>query len=226
MNFYTLREAAAAIAAELHPDDDDNRAGSAARYANIIYGKLCDGQLIGRDPSDRDPIDPNRLGAVIAFHGCIINESDLNGWLARLGNGVQISGSATQREDCAPEIVDREDLGVANAPSHRPTSAQLAAALGPFLQDGRESDWLKRVLTEVGRTHKRLQKFRTLIDSGRTAIWDVGGVVLHLYGEKYLTERSARAFLEQNYPNDLYVTEHMDVSTGASAAATWFPTAT
>jgi hypothetical protein len=93
MNFYTIQEAANAIAAHLQPHDVGKRSDVAERYQHLIYDKLCAGELTGRHPDGRYPIDPNMPGAVIALRFCIINESDLNDWLDRLGVGVRVGGN-------------------------------------------------------------------------------------------------------------------------------------
>ena len=212
MNFYTLREAAQAIAAQLHPHDTDGRLASAERYQHLIYDNLCAGELIGRYEQDRDPINRNRLGAIIAFHGCVISERDLNDWLDRFGNGVQVSGAAPVTEDAPAGSVADNGCKTAIPASGKPTTAELAATLGPFLMGGRDSESLKTMLGDV-RNRRRLAKYREMTLAGKReiALWDVGGVVLYLIEEKYMALTSAREALKKHYPNHLHAIDHISM---------------
>jgi hypothetical protein len=224
MNFYTLREAANAIAAQLHPSDDDKRAAEADRYWHLIYGKLCAGEVTGRDPSGRDPIDHTRLGAVIAFHGCVINERDLNEWLDRFGNGVQVSATRAQAKDNADDSGERNEPGRASPIADRPTSAQLAEALGPHLTVERGQDTLEAMLNDV-RGRPRLARFRKMVKKGArdVATWEVGGVVVYLIAENYLERNAAEDALRQCYPAHLYALEQLPESDNDSPVARWVP---
>jgi hypothetical protein len=224
MNFYTLREAATAIAAQLHPGDDDKRAAEAERYWHLIYGKLCEGELTGRDPSGRDPIDHKRIGAVIAFHGCLINERDLNEWLDRFGNGVQVSATSTQTKGDADDGGERNDPGSATPIVDRPTSAQLAEALGAYLSGARGRGALEAMLNDV-RGRPRLARFRRMVKKGArdVATWEVGGVVLYLIAENYLERSAAENALRQHYPAHLYAIECQSESDCRPPAPVWIP---
>jgi hypothetical protein len=222
MHFYTNREAADAIAMKLHPDDPEKRAQAARQHWHAIHSALCDGELVGRDAVARLPMTRTGLVAAIAYADCLISETDLNDWLARLGVGIHVSSPIPAIEEGAAEMVPEEDTKAGNPASDKPTSAQLADALGPFLEGGRDRDWLETLLKDALR-YPRLVRYRSMEQVGQRSIakWEVGAVVLHLVGDEYLTKRSARAFLEQNYPDHLSVMEHMERSDQAPAASTW-----
>lgn len=86
--FSTREKAAFAIAAQLHPDDKKRRAEAAERLEAVIYTALCTGQLVGRDPDLRLPIEWQDLTGALMLAGCIISDADLNSWLADVGIGV------------------------------------------------------------------------------------------------------------------------------------------
>jgi hypothetical protein len=109
--FYTRAEAAGAIAAQLHPDDAKLREQAAENYSWRLYDALCDGELTGRDPTNRLPITLRGLAGAIAFGGCLIGELDLNGWLVAIGVGVRLSSPEsisgdTRSKDAATESSD------------------------------------------------------------------------------------------------------------------------
>jgi hypothetical protein len=106
--FYTRREAAGAIAAQLQPDDVNLREQATENYFWRLYDALCAGDLTGRDPTHRLPITLRDLAGAIAFGGCVIGEADLNGWLVAIGAGVRlsspesISGDTRSKDAVAP----------------------------------------------------------------------------------------------------------------------------
>lgn len=100
--FYTAKDAALAISTELHPNDEARRQSAAVEYAARIYSALCDGDLVGRWPDTRLPIEhPNMklpgeyrmLAGALALGGCIISDTDLNSWLLALGIDVTLSAA-------------------------------------------------------------------------------------------------------------------------------------
>jgi len=91
MQFYTRKEAADAITAQLQPHDAELRTQVADGYFWRLYDALCAGELVGRDPTFRMPITPTHdLAGALAFGGCLISDTDLNVWLEHLGVGVVI----------------------------------------------------------------------------------------------------------------------------------------
>ncbi|MBB6581901.1 hypothetical protein [Ralstonia solanacearum] len=214
MHFYTIKEAAAAIAGKLCPDDATKRAEVAERYWHLVYDKLCGGKLIGRDSDGREPIDHTRLGAPIAFHGCVISERDLNEWLDGFGIGVHIDGPTSLSPD--------ENAGEL---SERPRSKQLAEAFGPYLSNGGDSESLGRMLGDADR-YPKLKRYREMRPTGGRSIafWDAGGVALCLVEQGSLTLQSAREALKKHYPKDERVLDHIP-SLGDMQPATWFPSA-
>jgi len=91
VDFYTLGQAASAIADELYPETASMHVSVAEAYRCKIYDALCAGALPGIDPEFRLPIDPCRFSAPLAFGGCLVSRESLNGWLQTLGNGIQLA---------------------------------------------------------------------------------------------------------------------------------------
>ncbi|RDK01622.1 hypothetical protein [Paraburkholderia lacunae] len=192
IEFYTRDQAAAAIAAELHPDDKAMRLDVCEIYRNLIYDALCAGGLIGRYPDTRIQIDRNRPGSTIAFNGCMIRERDLNAWLDGVGNGVQIDGK--HREQLNVGIGARPDGSL-------PDTAKLAEDLGPFLSGGKDAAWLKKTLGDL-RGRPELKRYRVLTSRPRGSAWRAAGVVIWLIKNGHMSQKSVKAALKDNYPDD------------------------
>lgn len=238
--FFTLMEAANAIAVELCPDakprlgysihakEDVGPKNAGAQVADVywhhIYDALCDGELVGRDPISRHPIAADKPGRILALAACAVSLDDLNIWLAGLGVGVQVNSTNLATEGSSVDAVQEEDTKTGNPASDKPTSTQLADALGPFLQNGQDSASLKAMLGDV-RRRPRLANFRGMVPVGRReiAVWEVGGVVLYLIKEQYLTLQDAREALEKHYPNQLHAIDHISIPSDSAPAASWIP---
>jgi hypothetical protein len=91
VDFYTLGQAASAIADELYPETTSMHASVAEAYRCKIYDALCAGTLPGIDPEFRLPIDLCRFSAPFAFGGCLVSRESINDWLKTLGNGIQLA---------------------------------------------------------------------------------------------------------------------------------------
>ncbi len=187
MNFYTLREAAQAIAEQLCPSDLEQRAVEASRYWHIIYNALCAGELTGRNPFGRDPISLARPGAVIALAGSVVNERDLNDWLDQLGNGVAVTDIP---QDPAPV-----KLG--------PTTREFADLAEPYLCSGFGREELVKLLGGA-KEDRGLKPLRTLYDDGRRARWNQPAkLVLELVARDKIMKQSAWQLVEEHFPDDI-----------------------
>ena len=190
--FFTLDQAASAIAADLHPDDRAKRTEVCGIYRALIYDALCVGALIGRNADTRHQIDRTRLGSVIAFAGSVIRERDLNGWLEEIGNGVQVDGKR----------IAQSSVNVISRPgSSLPGTAKLADDLGPFLSQGRDVAWLKKTLGDL-RKRPELKRYRTMTTRPRGSLWRPGAVVIWLIKNGHMSQKSGQAALRENYPDD------------------------
>ncbi|KVN24159.1 hypothetical protein [Burkholderia stagnalis] len=232
MNFYKLKEAAAAIAAELYPadvtdDSYDPRADVERCYLAALQHAVCENEIVYRDPGTRLPVRRTGIEASLAARSCIVSQHDLNVWLQGKGVGIQIH-SPSSSETYADDSSASAESGDASTPldtteSERPTSAQLAAALGPYLTEGRDKETLKDMFHDV-RGRPKLARYRKMSRLGarNIATWEVAGVVLHLITERYMTWECAKDALTEHYP------QHLDILDGLgpqeeAAAATWIP---
>ena len=191
MNFYNNNEAAAAIAAEIHPNDLSKQESVAGQYWHLIYDALLAGRLVGRDADARIPIDPSRDGRALIFRSCLISEADLNRWLDGIGVGVVLAAA----EDTQPASMPSA------SPSDLPSTAKLARDFGPFLSNGKDADWLRKVLGDL-RSRPELARFRTLTSRPKGSLWRPAGVAIWLVKNKYMSNNAARAALRDNYPDD------------------------
>lgn len=189
--FFTLDQAAWAIAAEIHPVDAEKRDEIAVVFRARMYDALCAGTLIGRDPETRLQIDHRNLSAPIAFGGSVLRDVDLNAWLESLGVGVHPIAETSAR------ALTRASASASSLPA----TAKLAHDFGPFLSDGKDADWLKRVLGDL-RNRPDLARFRTLSSRPKGSLWRPAGVALWLVKNKYMSNNAARAALRDNYPDD------------------------
>ena len=190
--FFTLEQAASAIAAVLFPDDSKKRAEMCIVYRASMYNALCDGALIGRYPDTRFQIDRKRPGSVIAFGGCVLRERDLNAWLDGIGNGVSVNGEHCKQTHASNAV--RHSMAL-------PNTAKLAEDLAPFLAVGKTKLWLGKTLGDAARRPK-LARFRVLTSKPAGALWRPSGVVLWLIKEGHMTRRFGEAALKDNYPDD------------------------
>lgn len=190
--FFTLDQAALAIAADLHPDSAQKRTEISHVFRARMYDALCGGTLIGRDPETRLQIDHRKFSAPIAFGGCVVSERELNAWLEEVGNGVQIDGKHQRTVETARAPQINGSL---------PGTIKLAADLAPFLSTGRDLAWLKKTLGDV-RNRPDLRRYRTRTTRPNASLWRPAGVVLWLISNKYMSRRSGEAALKENYPDD------------------------
>lgn len=220
MNFYTLREAAAAIAAEMHPDNESNRAEAARCYVAALENAVGTNGIVYRNAVTRWPLHRVGIAASLAAHSCVLSELDLNAWLDRLGVGVRVAGPDTAAATAAPLGTDAK-AGIP-ALQEKPTSAELASVLGPYLSNGHDSEWLKLRLQNAEQ-YPRLKKYRSVEVEGkrRIARWDVGAVVLHLIGDGQLTIHRAKEALTEHCPQHLYVFGRLPAG-DEKQSATWF----
>ena len=222
IRFFTVKEAGAAIAAQLDITDADDRIYAARCHEAALVDAIASNVIVYRDPVSRLPIRRDGIVATLVACNCVISDADLNAWLDSQGVGVRVAGL-----DAAPvpKAPTDEDAKAGNpALQEKPTSAELASALGPYLRNGRDSEWLKRRLNDAD-DYPRLKKYRAFEGEGKRPIarWDVGGVVLHLMELAELTRRSAKEALAKHYPQHSYVLDGIDQEV-ERPAATWFPT--
>ncbi|QUN42420.1 hypothetical protein KEH56_24265 [Burkholderia cenocepacia] len=224
MNFYKLKEAAAAIAAELHPagaadNSNDLRADAERCYLTALRDAVCENEIVYRDPGSRLPIRQERIAAFMTSHWCVVSVADLNAWLQAKGVGIQVP-SAQNDSEIVEQSADAAQGGD-GAESEWPTSAQLADALGPYLVAGRDAEWLKRRLNDADR-YAELVKFRRKKGKRPVARWNVGGVAVYLRSLNELTWKGAKAALEKHYPDSLPVLDGLGQSDDI-APEQWFP---
>ncbi|HDR8987714.1 TPA: hypothetical protein QDA93_000273 [Burkholderia vietnamiensis] len=224
MNFYKLKEAAAAIAAELHPagaadNSNDLRADAERCYLTALWDAVCENEIVYRDPGSRLPIRQEGIAASMTSHWCVVSVADLNAWLQAKGVGIQVP-SAPNDSEIAEQSADAAQGGD-GAESEWPTSAQLADALGPYLAAGRDGEWLKRRLNDADR-YADLVKFRRIEGKRPVARWSVGGVTVYLRSLNALTWMGAKAALEKHYPESLPVLEGLGQHENKTVSQ-WFP---
>ncbi|KVR46383.1 hypothetical protein WM11_31495 [Burkholderia ubonensis] len=225
MHFYTLKEAAAAIAAELYPadaidDGNDPRADVERRYLAALQNAVCENEIVYRDPDARLPIRQDGIAAFMTSHWCVVNVADLNAWLQ--AKGVDIKVPSVQNDSDILEESANAAHGADVVESDWPTSAQLAAAFGPFLVDGRDDEWLKRRLNDADR-YTDLLKYRRKEGRRPVARWNAGGVTVYLIALGKLSWMGAKAALEKHYPESLGVLEGLG-QREEMAPAQWCPT--
>ncbi|MFM0160677.1 hypothetical protein [Paraburkholderia sediminicola] len=92
--FYTIAQAATAIAALLCPDDASGRPDIEGRYRRALLAAMHAGKLVGQSRSDYLPIDPASPIAVVAFVVSVVRLNELNRWLADNGIPIQVDESA------------------------------------------------------------------------------------------------------------------------------------
>jgi hypothetical protein len=220
MNFYTIREAAASIAAKMHPCDVKNQSEARRCYVGALENAVGTNTVVYRDPVTRLPLQRAGIAASLAAHSCVISCADLNAWLDSQGVGVRVAGPDTAAATAAALGTD----GKAGIPAlqEKPTSAELASVLGPYLSNGHDSEWLKLRLQNAEQ-YPRLKKYRSVEVEGkrRIARWDVGAVVLHLIGDGVLTSHRAKEALTEHCPQHLYVFGRLPAEDG-KRSATWF----
>ncbi|KVF38048.1 hypothetical protein [Burkholderia vietnamiensis] len=210
MHFYTLSEAAAAIAAELYPADandgsGDRRTDIERSYLAALQGAVCENEIIYRDPGSRLPIQQEGIAAFMTSHWCVVSVANLNAWLQAKGVGIQVPPCAPNDSESV-ELSEAAAQGGDGAESEWPTSAQLADALGPYLVAGRDGEWLKLRLNDADR-YANLLKYRRKEGKRPIARWNAGGVAVYLIDLKDLTWTGAKAALEKHYPDSLSVLE-------------------
>lgn len=202
IHFFTLKEAAAAVAAQLQPHDATKQAEQAERYWHMLYRDVCSGTLVGRDPDGRDPIHLGRIGAVLHVSICVLSESDLNGWLQRLGNGVKVTN--IPQEQPAPKL--------------GPTTREFVDLAEAYLCSGFGREELMKLLGNA-KDDKRLNPLRTLGDDGQRARWNQPAkLVLELVARNKIMEQSARQLVEEHFPDHI---GDFGTRPGAPRTATW-----
>lgn len=209
MNFYTLKEAATAIAAALYPANTDDesegpRQDAERSYLAALQGAVCENEIVYRDPGSRLPIRQEGIAAFMTSHWCIVSAADLNAWLQAKGVGIQVP-SVPNDSEIVEQSADATQGGD-GAESEWPTSAKLADALGPYLVAGRDGEWLKRRLNDADR-YANLLKYRRKDGKRPVARWNAGGVAVYLIDLEELTWTGAKAALEKHYPDSLSVLE-------------------
>ncbi|MBU9379410.1 hypothetical protein [Burkholderia gladioli] len=220
MRFYTIKEAAAAIADELHGTDyaggeEGPRAFAERSYVAALQDAVSKNRIVYREPASKLPItQPPGIGAYMTSSWCIVSAADLNVWLDALGVGVRLPTEL--REDGIQPV---ESATPGQPADERPTSAELAEVLGPLLQGGYDTDWLKARLNDASR-YKKLKRYRAM-DGGSPARWEIAGVVMYLLGLGALQWEQAKA-LEGRYPQ-LAPVLHGLGQRAEKPATTWHP---
>ncbi|MFM0736544.1 hypothetical protein PQQ51_04745 [Paraburkholderia xenovorans] len=220
MNFYSIHQAAEAIAAEMHPSNEKNQTEATRCYVGALENAVGTNAIVYRDPVTRLPLQRAGIAASLAAHSCVISCADLNTWLDGQGVGVRVAGPDTAAH---PEAPPGENAKAAiPALQEMPTSAELASVLGPYLSNGRDAEWLKLRLQNAEQ-YSRLKKYRSVEVEGkrRIARWDVGAVVLHLIGDGELTRDRAKEALTEHCPQHLYVFRQFPEEDGKQPAE-WF----
>lgn len=211
MLFYTIREAVDAIVGALDLSGDDDKTHAALGHTQALTDAVARNEIVYRDPVSRLPIRQEGMAAFMTAQWCAISAADLNSWLDRIGVGIRVSASAA--EDAPSEDGASSDT--------RPTSAQLAEALGPYLGDDRDSEWLKKRLNDAAR-YTRLKKFRVTDGDRSGARWEVGGVVLYLIEGGFITRDNADSALSAHFPDHRYVLAGLSTQS-SRVASNWFP---
>ncbi|VVE01644.1 hypothetical protein [Pandoraea terrigena] len=209
-HFLTNVEAASAIAAALHPQDEQLRSQVDTVYRCVLYDALCSGELTGRYPDTRLRIDPERLGSILAFSDCLIGVQELNALLDQIGCGVQVASGI---EEQPPAAAAEDQL---------PTSRDVAEAFGPYLSEGKDEHWLKRILGEK-RGRPSLIKFRCFPEGCRTARWNPVGVAKFLIEHEHMTRDKAREAVRVHFLEKLHLLDGLCGTGRASPASTWHP---
>lgn len=222
MHFYTIKDAAAAIAAALHPTEiDDEGAGPRIHaehsYLAALQVSICKNEIVYRDPVTRLPIRQDGIAAFMTSSWCAISVADLNAWLDQAGVGIQLPTESIDLAP-APEQPEKETAET----DGWPMSTALASALGPYLVSDRDSDWLKRRLNDADR-YPGLLKFRKKVGKKPVSIWNAGGVAVYLVELKVMTWKGAKAALEKHYPASIDLLEGLGENGGITAQS-WFPT--
>ncbi|EIN02298.1 hypothetical protein WQE_04897 [Paraburkholderia hospita] len=217
--FFTVNDAADAIVDEMNIAKDEDRAYAARCHAAALVDAIGRNAIIYRDPISRLPITREGIVAVLVAHSCVVSDADLNAWLDSQGVGVRVTGAGLVS---FPEAQTQDDANAGVQALGKPTSAELASVLGPYLSDGRDAEWLERRLNDADRSN-RLKKYRTFEVEGkrRIARWDVGAVVLHLIESDELTRERAKEALTEHYPRHLYVLDRLPAE-DEKKVATWF----
>ncbi|KWC28219.1 hypothetical protein WL48_26605 [Burkholderia ubonensis] len=234
MNFYKLKEAAAAIAVELHPasaadNTNDPRADVERCYLAALQHAVCENEIVYRNPGSRLPIRQEGIAASMTSHWCVVSVADLNAWLQAKGVGIEI-GASDEITTCVDGNATQAQVATVAevtclASRQKPTSKQLAQTLGPYLKEEREDKekWLMDFLADT-RGRPRLERYRELAQSGRRnmAFWEVGGVVLLLIESGELTRDQAHRALAEHYPEHQHVLGDI-ASEYRPRRAKWFP---
>ncbi|RQZ93677.1 hypothetical protein DF058_17715 [Burkholderia cenocepacia] len=221
MHFYTLSEAAAAIAAELYPADandgsGDRRTDIERSYLAALQGAVCENEIIYRDPGSRLPIQQEGIAAFMTSHWCVVSVADLNAWLDRAGVGIQLP--IGPRDDTTHV---RQSATPVEQADEWPKSVELANALGPFISRTNGLDWLQKRLSDA-EDYPALKKYRRMEGKRRAARWNVVGVVLYLVNAKELSPENARAALEKHYPHSVDLIGGLGLLKKTTSAA-WYP---
>ncbi|AJY20869.1 hypothetical protein CH72_2387 [Burkholderia ambifaria AMMD] len=225
MNFYKLKEAATAIAAVLYPansgeESEGPRQDAERSYLAALQHAVCEDEIVYRDPGSKLPIHQDGIAAFMTSHWCVVSVADLNAWLQAKGIGVQVPSVSSDSDHMDESADTTQEAGVVEP--DWPTSAQLADALGPYLVDGRDGEWLKRRLNDADR-YADLLKYRRKEGRRPVARWNAGGVTVYLIALKELTWKGAKAALEKHYPDSLGVLDGLG-QREEKAPAQWFPT--
>lgn len=215
MHFYTIKDAAAAIAASLHSADRSDE-GAAPRlraehgYLAALQNAICKNEIVYRDPVSRLPIKKDDIAAFMTSSWCVISLADLNAWLDHIGVGVRV------------DFRNNEQVTAERVQAGSPTSKSLAATLAPYLSGDRDEDWLMRILGDV-RNRPKLARYRTIVPGSRAALWNPGGVVLHLIEGGYLTLQSGRDALTSHFPSHVHLLENCQESASPKITSSWHP---
>lgn len=221
MHFYTLSEASAAIAAELHPADDgengnDPRTDAERCYLTALRDAVCGNEIVYRDPGSRLPIRQDGIAASMTAQWCVVSVADLNAWLDRAGVGIQLP--IGPRDDTTHV---RQSATPAEQADEWPKSVELANVLGPFISRTNGLDWLQKRLSDA-EDYPTLKKYRRMEEKRRPARWNVVGVVLYLVNAKELSAENARTALQSHYPHLVDLIGALGLPKKTTSAA-WYP---
>lgn len=147
-DFYTVKQAADAIASILSPDDCSRRADIETRYQRGLLAAMHAGKLVGQSRSDYLPIDPASPIAVVAFVVSVVRLDELNRWLSVNGIPARIDGSP-------PRGLGRNPQRDNETPIERRT--RLSARLNQLKEAG-VRNFNKRLAEEEGVTVARIQQ--------------------------------------------------------------------
>ncbi|NHV29301.1 hypothetical protein [Burkholderia sp. D-99] len=221
MNFYKLKEAAAAIAAELYPadaadDSNDPHADVERCYLAALQHAVCENEIVYRDPGSKLPIRQDGIAAFMTSTWCIVSDADLNAWLDSLGVGVQLPteprGVTAQAHESDRPAAQTDEW---------PKSTALANALGPFIGRPNGVDWLQKRLGDA-EDYPALKKYRRMEEKKRVARWNAAGVALYLVNEEELSAENARAALQKHYPHSVDLVGDLGLPQ-KTVSATWYP---